>query len=349
MESINSARRDGKKYGSVLFALLATAALGLVPFMKISPVGTEAEAAAAIVANAFLGILFTVPLMAIVPSLWAYAYRRTQPVWIAVLTVVLLAASYWATDGDWTTCLCTAGMVLIPSVGMIVFQVRRQSNFKVVAYGALLTLIGWIVRVCLPSLLREGDSFAAVRAVADAYYVMSEPILRSAAGTLLNEETVELLLDTVVHFRTYAELYVLMYLYEVAAVLALCNGLLVHAFNRKKEVELVTLPPFREWRVEKGYFYGSSALLGVTLLLYLCGVSAAEGLLNVTISIWSCPLMLAGLCTCKRITKNRSWLFAIVCVVAVTSPYMATVLSAVGLFSTISDIRKAREEQGGTQ
>lgn len=348
MESINSSRRDGKKYGSVLLALLATAVLGLVPFLKISPVGTEAEMAAVVV-NALLGSLLTLLLMAIVPSLWAYACRRTQPLWVAVLTAVLLAVSYWATEGDWTVSLCTVGMVLIPSVGMIILQNRRGSNFQVVAYGALLLLIGFGVRVCLPSLLKEGDSFAAVRAVVDAYYMLCEPTLRSAAGILLQEEAVELLLDTVVHFRTYAELYVMMYLYEAAAGLALCNGLLVHAFNRKQRVDLVALPPFREWRVERGYFYGSSALLAVSLVLYLCNVSAVEGLLNVMTSVWSYPLMLAGLCACRRIAKDRVWLFIIVCVAVVTLPYMASILSAIGLFSTISDIRKAREEQGGAQ
>ena len=143
--------------------------------------------------------------------------------------------------------------------------------------------------------------------------------------------------------------YLVEILYYPAALAALCAPLLSHAFNRRGGAELKPLPPFSDWMAEPEYVYGVLVLSLAALVLSMAGQQTGAALLRIAYVLWLLPMALVGLCTLKKWSKGRPWIF-VIGIVALSALFSMAVqaLSIVGMIGFMRwQIQKRM--QGGTR
>ena len=265
-------------YGWAALALLATAALCLIPEIRLpAAAGAESERdlmnAIAAFDTFFLRAALLVPLLCVTPALWARCAHRTHPLSLAVLT------------------------------------------FSAFAFGFL------FARSALTGLYCAG---------------LIAPILETVSSMLLS-------------WKLDADQYLIQILYYPSAVAALSNGLLSYAFNRKGGADLVPLKPFSEWTAEPTYFFAAAIFSAASYGMMFLNVPFAPALVRIAYTIWMMPMGLVGLCTLKKWTKRRPWIFALICVgCGLMFSVAVQALPLVGTVGFLTD-RMRQRNQGGNR
>lgn len=344
-----------KAYGVLLLAAAATVALiasCCLPLMP--PVGAfDAETAEAlgILSRFLLRAALVVPLLCFVPALWARSAWRTGPLSLLPLCLVAFLSAYLCEKNLLTSLFA---LLLIAPAGILLYGMQRAgfSNFKVVFYGSIAMLFGLFARIGGPALTEHGDAFLLLRTLLGAYETlwrasMSDGFNDAMRAFGLQAGEFETLLASL---RLNAENYFVMLLYYPAALAALSNGLLSHLLNRKGEVGLSPLPPFARWQVEPSYFYGTLLLMGIAYALAFSRAANGPALMNAAYAIWMLPMSLAGLCTLKRWTAGRPWLFAILCVgTGMLFSVFGSLLTFVGMMGFLRERMEQRRKKGGDE
>ncbi len=343
-------------YGWFPIALAATAALCAVPYLTLptlfDPAGEAVSQALTVLCAFFLKVLLFVPLLAVTPALWARSAWRTHPAALGALALIAYLTGF-SLSHDGVAALYSVGLIAPAGILLYGMQRMRFSNFRIVFYGSLALLLGLFIRFAVPHMAESGDAFRSMRVLVAAY----ETLWNEVTGDALAQNMLQALGsgedltgDLLKSFRLNAEEYFVELLYYPAAFAALSGGLLSHLFNRKGEVELLPLPPFEQWQVESGYFYGTLALTGISYVLMLSGVRYGAALLRVGYALWMLPMSLAGLCTLKRWTKRKPWLFAILSAAAIVLYSMfGAMLTFVGMLGFLQDRAGKRMQKGGDQ
>ncbi|MBR0081154.1 MAG: DUF2232 domain-containing protein [Clostridia bacterium] len=327
--------KSNRAYGWALVAAVATALLVAVPFLALpESLSSDASLSTALSTLLFLlRVILFVPLFAVTPALWARSAWRTHPAVLAALA--LLAFAVGAVFGGAMQGLYALGLIAPAGVFWYAAQRAKLTNFKTVFYGSIVLLLGLFIRISGPAMASDGDAFLPMRSFMAVYLqdwnemtaaIEAEGV--SAVDAAMMQSLSEILQD----LKLNAEEYMIELLYYPAAFAALTSALLSHAFNRKGGAELPPLPPFADWMVERSYIYGVLVLTVAAYGMVLGNVSIGNALLRITYVIWVLPLALAGLCTVKRWTKRRPWIFAIVLAVSISllgQSFM--VLSMVGM------------------
>ncbi len=339
-------------YGWVLLAAAATAALCFLPHLHLAFQAAEAEDAelmkafGTLTAFAIQAVLM-IPLLCVTPALWARSAWRTHPAALGLLALVAFATGHmaggFAQEGLYA-------MLLITPAGVLLYGMQRAgfSNFRIVFYGSVVLLAGLFCQICLPSMIAEGDAFLPLRNLVSAYETEWKYMTELMTGIDASQRDAAMTIgDMITELKIYPEVSMLQLLYYPAAFAALSNGLLSHLFNRKGGADLKKLPPFEDWQVESGYFYGTLVLTVVAYILTMTGVSYGMGLLRVAYAMWLLPMSLAGLCALKRWTKSRPWMFILICVfTGLMYSMIGQLLAIFGMLSFMQQ-RMKRRMQGG--
>ena len=295
-----------------------------------------------------LKAITVVPLLCVVPALWSRIAWRMNPAVIGLLSVIAFVTGFVCTGSAREGLYA---MLFIAPTGAVVHLMQRAgySNFRVVFYGSILILTGLFARICLPSLVAEGDAFLPLRNLAAAYETEWNYMAQSiTGGDESRMESALLFSDMLKEMRLYPEISTLQILYYPAALAALANGLLSHLFNRDGSAQLVKLPPFEDWQVDPAYFYGSLALTILSYILSMTGASYGVGLMQVAYAIWLLPMSLAGLSAVKYWTKRRPWVFILTCVLTGTMfSLFAQILAVFGMLRFIQQRMKRRMQGEG--
>lgn len=349
----NYTRSDSQpSYIWTVLAAAATVALCAVPYLNI-PVhaaasdGADISAASEILVNFIVKAILMIPLLCVTPALWTRSAWRSRPAFLAILS--LLAFGIGVVFGGSVAEGAYSLLLAAPySIVLFFLQKEKSTNFQCVFYGSVLLLISLFGRICGPSLAAEGDAFLPLKNLAAAYETEWNNVVGLMQGLAEpQQEILGLFSDTLKQLRVYPEVSMLQFLYYPSALAALCNVLLSHLFNRRGGADLRKLPPFEEWTVESGYFYGSLVLTVIAYILTMTGVSYGMGLLQVAYAIWMLPLALAGLCAIKHWTKRRVWIFVLVCVFSVSMfSVFGQMLAVVGMLRFMYQ-RMRRRMQGG--
>ena len=339
-------------YGWLALAALATALLMMAAFLTLSPMqlsdDAEYNAASALAMTYNLRVFLTVPLLCIIPALWSRSAFRVHPWTLVALTIWAYVVAFGMTR-DALSAL--AGTLLIAPGGLLLYgmQRRQTSNFSTVFYTSLALLGGLFLWIGLKARITDGDAFLPLRAYAGAVERTTNELIEmlGLSGDQLANSEFARIKDMLTDLKLYPETYLIQLLYYPAALAALTNGLLSHLFNRGKQIELRPLPPFGEWQVEAPYFYGTLALSLIAFILSAAGVRYGNGLLGAAYAMWLLPMGLAGLCTIKRMSMGKPWLFVTVCICTGLFYSMAGMLLAtIGTLSFLrAQMRKRMEDR----
>ena len=335
-------------YAWLAITVLATVLISSLPYLHIQiPAGeletAELQDAFQILVDFVLRAILIVPLLCVVPALWSRTAWRLTPYVIGALTLVTFVTGY-ACTGSVKEGLYA--VLFIAPAGAVIHLMQRAgySNFRVVFYGSILILAGLFARICLPSMISDGDAFLPLRNLAAAYETEWNYMAQSiTGGDESRMESAMLFSDMLKEMRVYPEISTLEILYYPAALAALSNGLLSHLFNRDGSAELVKLPPFEEWQVDPAYFYGSLALTILSYAMTMMGASYGMGLMQVSYVIWLLPMALAGLSAVKYWTKRRPWIFIVTCVLTgAMFSLVAQILAIFGMLRFVQQRMKRR-------
>ncbi len=343
-------------YGWAALALLATAALCLIPEIRLpAAAGAESERdlmnAIAAFDTFFLRAALLVPLLCVTPALWARCAHRTHPLSLAVLTFSAFAFGFLFARSALTGLYC-AGLIAPAGVLLYGMQRMRLSNFKVVFYSSLALLFGLFLRFCVPTLAENGDAFLPMRETVEAYRVVWNAGTAELAALDVNgliAPILETVSSMLLSWKLDADQYLIQILYYPSAVAALSNGLLSYAFNRKGGADLVPLKPFSEWTAEPTYFFAAAIFSAASYGMMFLNVPFAPALVRIAYTIWMMPMGLVGLCTLKKWTKRRPWIFALICVgCGLMFSVAVQALPLVGTVGFLTD-RMRQRNQGGNR
>ena len=338
----------------VMLAAVATAAVCLVsvlslPVPDVEPELFELYAAMARFDTLVLKIVLLIPLLCVTPALWARSAWRLHPMALAGLTLFLFAFGALLTHNALQG-LYLVGL-LAPS-GILLYGMQRWklSNFKVVFYGSILLLFGLFIYVCLPSYFAYGDAFLPLRNAITDYRIVFEQTAAELSAIDVNgllRPMIESVSEATLAMKLDADQYLVAYLYYPAAIATLSNALLSYLWNRKGGAQLIPLRSFSDWMVESQYVIGVVLLSILSYILVFSGVSFGSGLVRIAYVLWMLPMGLLGLCTVKKWTASKPWIFILVCVVCgLLFQTAMQFLPIVGMFGYFWD-RMRRRSQGG--
>ena len=342
MESCNRTQQTDRLWPYLIAAAIGTFLIAFVP--SDAWLGGWTASGAALSAS-FTKQLLTVLLLCVVPSVWARLAYRTTPWFLLGLTVFAFGCGL-VVSGDAGDALYTAALAALPGAGLYGLLRLKQTNFRTVIYESFVILAALFVFVCLRDLIRTGNAYASYQAVVGLYGQEMTRIAGTgdALGGLVLKEEAEAIIDL---FRSNAEAYCVQILLLPAMAAALSNTLFSHLFNRSGGADLVPLPPFREWRCERGYVLLNAGFLLATMFLGFAGVQAASALSGVAALLWRMPCMLGGLCAVRRLgfLSGRNWVFwAAVVMLILLPPATGMVLSLLGLLAALRKPKNVGED-----
>lgn len=338
-------------YVWLILAALGTVFISCLPYLHLAvPAGEFSDAdlydAFQTLVDFVLRAILIIPLLCIVPALWSRAAWRMRPTVIGALTLIAFVCGYACTG---SVLEGLYAVLFIAPTGALIHLMQRAgySNFKVVFYGSILILTGLFARICLPSLMSDGDAFLPLRNLAAAYQTEWNYMAQSVTGGEESRmESALLFSDMLKEMRLYPEISTLEILYYPAALAGLTNGLLSYLFNRDGSAELVKLPPFENWQVDPAYFYGSLALTVISYIVTMMGFSYGRGLMQVAYVIWLLPMSLAGLSAVKYWTKRRKWIFIMTCILTgAMFSLFAQILAIFGMMRFV--VERTRRRRNG--
>lgn len=342
MESCNRTKSTDRTWLYLLAAVLGTLALAFVP--SDAWLGGMTQPAELLLAS-FAKQLLTVMLLLIVPSVTARLAHRISP-WVILGLFAFAFGAGLLVTGDPKDALYTTALCALPGAGLYGLQRLKLSNFRTVIYASFLNLAALFAFVCLRDLIRSGDAYASYKQLVAAYGEVMNRLAGSAdpTGELgLGTES-----DAIVRMlRVNAEAYCTAILLIPAMAAGLSNVLFSHLWNRHGGADLVKLPPFSEWRCERGYAVFAAAFLLATMLLGMFGWHTADALSGIAGVMWRMPCMLGGLCALRRlgVRYKRMWIFWVSIALLITLPPAASVmLTLLGFLSALRKPMNAGED-----
>ncbi len=218
--------------------------------------------------------------MFVVPALWATLAFRTRPVMLLVAGALVFLFGYLM-GYEMLSCLCILGMAVPPGVFLWYSQKERMGNFQSVLYVSVLLTFGLFLLFCVPDLLSTGDPYASIRTYFAAVPEMFQGTSLYEASLLLVSRIDEMMIAC---------------FYAFAALYALVNVLLLHAFNKgKKDMPLCPLGPFGTWSAPYGYVMIAGGLcLLATILTASRDTPMVSTLSLLLYEMWAMPLFLTG-------------------------------------------------------
>jgi len=342
MEFCNRTKSTDRIWLSLSAAALGTLALAFVS--SDAWLGGMTQPAAMLLAS-FVKQLLTVMLLLIVPSLTAWLAHRMSPWAILGLIVFAFGAGLLVT-GNLTDALYTTALCALPGAGLYGLQRLKLSNFRTVIYASFVNLAALFIFVCLRDLIRSGDAYASYKQLVGAYGDLMNRLALSAdptggLGLSTDSETIVKML------RVNADAYCVAILLVPAMTAGLSNVLFSHLFNRRGDADLVKLPPFSEWRCERGYVIFAGVFLLATMMLGMFGWHTADALSGIAAVMWRMPCMLGGLCAARRLGARfrRMWIFWVSIALLVTLPLAAGVmLTLLGFMAALRKPMNAGED-----
>ena len=342
MEFCNRNQSSERTWLLLAGAALGTALLVFVPSDAWLAGRTAAtEALFAILLKQFLTAL----LLLIVPSLWARLAHTVSPWMLIVLTVFAFGCGL-VFGGGAETALFGTLLCALPGAGLYGLQTLKLTNFRTVIYSSFVNLVALFCFACLPSLIRHGDAYRSFRHAADLLRVLVE-LQQQGADPAIDQTIAEEMKYIADLLWENAESLCISTMLMPAMAAGLSNTLFSHLWNRNRAVKLNSLPPFAEWRCERGFAFVATGFLAVTLLLGMFGVQTAGALSGVADTLWRLPCMLAGLCVIRwlGLRFNRGWVFWIaVALLIITPPLTGMFLAVIGMYASIRRSMKVRED-----
>ena len=228
--------------------------------------------------SAYFYPLFTVTLF-VVPALWAALAFRTRPAMLAMAGALVFLFGYLMGFGT-VSSLCILGLTAPAGVFLWFSQKERMGNFQSVMYVSVLLTFGLFLVFCVPDLLESGDPYASLR----TYFAVVPEMF---AGTALYETARSLL--------SRVDEMVVACFFAFAGAYALVNVLLLHAFNKKKDMPLCPLGPFGSWYAPFGYvmILGAAGLVA-TILSVTVDTPTISSLSLLLYEMWALPLLVTG-------------------------------------------------------
>lgn len=285
----------------------------------------------------------TVLLLTVVPALWARLAHTVSPWMLPALGVLAFGGGMLA-SGDAKSALYTLLLIALPGAGLYLLQRLRLTNFRTVIYGSFLILTALFGFLCLPGLIEKGDGFVWFRDTVGLFRQMLEPLRMTDlefAGIKVSE-----LIEA---YRDNAEAVCVPMLLTAAMAASFSNTLLSHVWNRNGGAALTKLPPFEDWRCERGYVIFTALFAIVMLFLSMLGWKTADALASVGETLWRMPCMLAGLCAVRRLGRRfgRGWIIWIAVGALLILPYIAgIVLPMLGMMSSLRKPMNTGENGG---
>lgn len=322
--------------GRLLLILLAAAGTLFLAFVPSDAWLSGAAKTEAAFAAILLKQLLTVLLLLIVPSLCATLVHRTSP-WVLLGLVVFAFFAGLLVTRDAKEALYTMFLTVLPGAGLYGLQRAKLSNFRTVIYESFLILLALFGFVCLGDLIREGDAYASYKSLVRMYGALMQTYLPQI-GSLYGIDLAEQMKQTVDLFLVNAEGLCVTALLLPAMAAALSNTLFSHLFNRDGRTALTPLPPFAEWRCERGYVILSMGLVIMTMVLGMADVSWAASLSGIAGLLWRMPCMLGGLSTVLRLGRltGRTWIFwAAIILLILLPPATGMLLAMLGMLSAM--------------
>lgn len=235
--------------------------------------------------------------MFVVPAVWAAMAFRTRPVMLIVAGALVFLFGYLMGFAP-LNCLCILGLAMPAGAFLWYCQRERMGNFRSVMYVSVLLTFGMFLVFCVPDLLATGDPYASVR----TSFAASVPLFE---GTPLYEAAQAMV-------SRIGEMMIACF-FAFAAVYALVNVLLLHAFNKiKKEMPLCPLGPFGTWMASYRYvMILGGAGLAATILMLAADTPAISALSLLLYEMWALPLLFSGVnflyyALNRRLPKSRA-------------------------------------------
>ena len=218
--------------------------------------------------------------MFLTPAVWAALAFRTRPSMLAVAAALVFLFGYLMGFGALNR-LCILGMVLPAGAGLWFSQRENMGNFQSVLYVSVLLTFGLFLIFCLPDLITFGDPYVSLR-----IYFAQVPAMFE--GTSLQ--------DTALLLVSRIDEMMIACFYAFAALYALVNVLLLHAFNKgKKDMPLCPLGPFGTWSAPYGYVMIAGGLCLLATILTVSRDTPMVSTLSLLLyEMWAMPLFLTG-------------------------------------------------------
>ena len=342
MESCNRTKSTDRIGLYLAAAALGTLALAFVP--SDAWLGGMTQPAAMLLASLVKQFL-TVMLLLIVPSVTAWLAQRISP-WAVLGLIAFAFGAGLLVTGDPKDALYTTALCALPGAGLYGLQRLKLSNFRTVIYASFVNLAAMFAFVCLRDLIRSGDAYASYKQLVAAYGEMMNRLAVSAdpTGELGFAEESETIVKML---RVNAEAYCTAILLVPAMTTGLSNVLFSHLWNRHGGADIVKLPPFSEWRCERGYVIFAGGFLLATMLLGMFGWQTADALSGIAAVMWRMPCMLGGLCALRRLGARfrRMWIFWVSIALLITLPLAAGVmLTLLGFMAALRKPMNAGED-----
>ena len=342
METCNRTKPTDRIWPYLLAAALGTLALAFVP--SGAWLGGMTQPTAMLLAS-FVKQLLTVMLLLIVPSFTAWLAHRISP-WILLGLAALAYGAGLLVTGDLKDALYTTALCALPGAGLYGLQRLKLSNFRTVIYASFVNLAALFAFVCLRDLARSGDAYASFKQLVDAYGEVMNRLAVSADPT--GELGLSAESETIVRMlRVNADAFCTAILLVPAMAAGLSNVLFSHLWNRRGGADLMKLPPFSEWRCERGYVIFAGAFLFATMFLGMFGWHTADALSGVAAVMWRMPCMLGGLCAVRRLGARfgRMWIFwASIALLFTLPPAAGFMLTMLGFLSGLRKPMNAGED-----
>ena len=280
----------------------------------------------------------TVLLLLAVPALWARTAQIVSP-WMLLFLSGMTVGFGMVLLADFKGALYAALPVVIPGAGLYALQRMKLSNFRTVLYESFLVLVGLFGLVCLPDLIAHGDAYLEARRIAALYGQVTAALTDvpmtpdSNAAALIGG--IKELIDG---YRVNADVICVPILMAPPMAAGLSAVLLSHRMNRRGEAALSPLPRFRDWRCERWYVFGVSAVSIAAMLARYSGSQTANALAGVAEIALLLPCSLAGLAAVRRLSyrANRNWPFVLACILLILLPgIVMNLLMMLGILSSI--------------
>lgn len=285
---------------------------------------------------------YFIPFMMILPALWATVAFRGK----GGLPVFLLLSAFTVGYGlligyDFLFSLRMLILAAPPSVLLYISHKYRIGNTQAALYLSYAITFGLFAVFCLNSIRQGKDAFSEVRAL---FTVMLAPL----------ENGLDAANPVLITFRDYVnniDTYFPSVLYCFGAVFALANVLFLQLFNRrKKDMPLVPMRPFSQWRLPRPYVLVCVGVMAASLIISYTGSGRADTVLLLSNYMLNMPLsvvgagMLYAIFTRNKTTALRTVIYCVLLIALILFGLALYTLSIIGFFGCMSVRRRDRQE-----
>lgn len=265
-------------------------------------------------------------VMLVLPALWTHAALRVRMWVLPLLAGEALLVAYVAA-GAWQPALLLWLLVAPAGVAVCLLQKAKFGNFYTTFFASVLLTAGLYACVCGPSLLAGETAFTGVRrAIMEAGEAMRPLYDATGNAAVWDALFAAGVLDDMVSLVGVPTLY------AMGAGMALSNVLLMHAMNRRRQVELCRLSPFAKWRAPRTFVNILFVLMLLGLVATLAGWEMGTALAYTVFMVWVMPMALVGLSVIYGEKKRLALAIVLAVLCVPLYAYLPPLLAIVGMF-----------------